>query len=392
MTTVSVIIPCHNHADYLPDAIRSALQQQGPPAQIIVVDDGSSDDTRSVATSFEPAIRYVFQENRGLPAARNTGLAQATGEAVVFLDADDLLEPGYITAMTGVLERDPGAAAVYCGFRMVDPANRPLPQTGLRPLPASALYAALLDGNFIVPPCMMIRRDALGERPFDEQLTACEDWDVWLRLAHVTRVASLDAVLVRYRIRPGSMSGDATRMLANRLAVLEKHVGAPDDPASARPTARAHRDTALEYVQAGRMDEAATCLHTAVLLDPLVLDELETFYELALWNQPKGLRGDFATAPDPAAVEPQLFALLDRLLAGPSLPDGTRALRPRTYALAYRALGLISYGRRDLAAARRYFGRSLAAAPGQFADPAVVRVVARSLLPATLLPKAKERD
>ncbi len=100
---ISVIIPCYNHGAYLPEAFASIWQQDYPAVEIVVVDDGSTDTTREVAQHY-PAVKYVYQANQGLSAARNTGLTHSTGQYLVFLDADDWLLPGALTTNARYLQ------------------------------------------------------------------------------------------------------------------------------------------------------------------------------------------------------------------------------------------------------------------------------------------------
>src|SRR5262247_1452486 len=118
-STVSVVIPCFNQGDFLGDAITSAMTQDGVLAEIIVVDDGSTDDTREVAAAF-PDARYIHQENAGLSAAPDTGLSVATGEFVVFLDSDDRLLPGALAAGVAALSQHPEAALAYGRYVNID--------------------------------------------------------------------------------------------------------------------------------------------------------------------------------------------------------------------------------------------------------------------------------
>ena len=108
---VSVVIPCFNHGRFLPEAIESVLAQTYPWIEILVVDDGSTDNTREVAAQY-PHVRYVYQHNQGLSAARNTGIRHSTGDFLVFLDADDLLYPGAIACNVGYMQEQQDAAFV----------------------------------------------------------------------------------------------------------------------------------------------------------------------------------------------------------------------------------------------------------------------------------------
>src|SRR3954454_11041164 len=120
--TVSIVIPCHNQARFLAEAIDSALEQTHPPAEVIVVDDGSTDGTRAVVAG-RPDVTYIAQANAGLGAARNTGWRAAGGACVVFLDADDRLLPHALSAGLACLDRYP--RAVFCAghYDLVDDAG-----------------------------------------------------------------------------------------------------------------------------------------------------------------------------------------------------------------------------------------------------------------------------
>ena len=153
----SVIIPNYNHAQYLGDAIQSVLDQTYRNFEIIVVDDGSTDNSREVVAGFGDQVNYIWQENRGLSAARNTGIRRAKGTYIGLLDADDMYEPDFLSTLVSELETDPHAAGIYCGYRFVDHLNHPLPQIESRSIPDDRLFEALVDGNFLVPESMLRR-------------------------------------------------------------------------------------------------------------------------------------------------------------------------------------------------------------------------------------------
>ncbi|MEM4724269.1 MAG: glycosyltransferase family A protein, partial [Candidatus Hadarchaeum sp.] len=113
MSSVSVIIPCYNHGHYLPCAVNSVMAQTFADWEAIIVDDGSTDNTREVAAQFtDSRVRYIYQDNRGLAAARNTGIRAAQGEYLAFLDADDEWEPTFLEACVAALSQQPALAAV----------------------------------------------------------------------------------------------------------------------------------------------------------------------------------------------------------------------------------------------------------------------------------------
>ena len=155
---VSIIIPNYNHAKYVGDAICSVLNQDYRDFEIIVVDDGSTDNSREVITKFGEQVRYIWQENQGLSAARNTGIKSAKGSVIGVLDADDMYEPAFLTTMISALRENPDADGIYCGYQFVDQLNNPLPQIEARSIPSDKLYHAMLDGNFLVPESMLVNR------------------------------------------------------------------------------------------------------------------------------------------------------------------------------------------------------------------------------------------
>jgi len=348
---VSFVIPNYNHARYLGDAIRSALAQTYPHIELIVVDDGSTDDSRSVVeywiAEHGERIRYIYQTNAGLSAARNTGVQAACGEYIALLDADDLVEQTYAERLLAALAQSPDADGVYCGFRFVDQDNQDLLRTERRTFAAEALYPALLMGNFWVPESVLVRRScytAMGE--FDPALRACEDWDVWLRFARHYRLVGIDDVLIRYRVAAGSMSSNPLRMLDNRLAVLRKHLGDPPPASGATLTHQAYGATylrsAVEYYQAGDEEGGYRCLLNGARLFPPLLLHHTTYYELACSGQTRGSEGR-PSAAEVAASEKLLRDLVRRLANDPALGPGVIAGESALRARMLWAMGLLYY-------------------------------------------------
>ena len=281
----TVVIPTYNHGQWVSGAIESVLAQDYEPIEIIVVDDGSSDGTRQVVERFGEAVRYVWQENRGLSAARNTGIQLAAGEYIGVLDADDFYESNFMSVLVSRLNARPDAEAIYCGYRFVDAQNRPLPQVESRDVAPAALFQTLAEGNFLVPEAILVRRRcyaAVG--PFDESLRAIEDMDMWLRISRDHTVIGCSEILTRHRVLPVSMSTDPERQCVNRLKVITKLFGAvPDDPAtmpeaSRRAHARARLTATVEHLQCSREARARELFVEMVRICPTLLLELDTFY------------------------------------------------------------------------------------------------------------------
>lgn len=158
---VSVVIPCYRQAHFLPEAIESVLRQSYPRREIIVVDDGSPDETAEVAARY-PGVRCVRQPNRGLAAARNRGLAEARGEFVVFLDADDRLLPDALQVGVEAFAAHPECAFVYGRLQPIGPDGSPLPLRPQRTVERDHC-AELLREDFIWSPGAVLYRRAVVE-------------------------------------------------------------------------------------------------------------------------------------------------------------------------------------------------------------------------------------
>ena len=360
---VSVIIPNYNHAQYVGDAIWSVLTQEYRNFEIIVVDDGSTDNSREVIAQFGDKVQYIHQKNAGLSAARNTGIKASKGVLIGVLDADDMYESIFLSTLVAALQENPDADGVYCGYQFVDHKNNLLPQIEARPVDHDKLYDALLDGNFFVPESIFLRRyvyDNIGL--FDETLRACEDWDVWLRVTKKYKIVHSPNILTRHRILPGSMSTDPQRMLTYRLAVLKKHVG--DEPVgngssvAHRAYGRAYLGSCVEYLQYGNTDRAYECFQKLANIYPVLLTELDTFYQLGCGDQPKGSMGDLASLNVKRNSVP-LLLMMTSLFSDSRTGKDVRLLERAASAKAYFALGMLAYGTREFRESRWFFARAV---------------------------------
>ena len=226
--TVGVVITTFDDAHFLAEALGSVAGQTRRADAVIVVDDGSRDDPSACVAPF-PGVRLIRQENRGLAAARNTGLAALDTTYVVFLDADDRLTRRAIACGLAAFERAPGCGFVYGGHRYID---REGAETGSRyDPPGDEPYLKLLRGNFIaMHGTVMYRRAALLEAGrFDETLRRCEDYDVYLRMTRRFPVAGYADRIAEYRLHGANMSTAHEAMLESALAVHDRYRPAPDD-------------------------------------------------------------------------------------------------------------------------------------------------------------------
>jgi len=218
---VSVIIPCYNYSHFLAEAIDSVLRQTHLATEIVVVDDGSVDDTRAVAARY-PRVRYIYQHNQGLAAARNTGIENSTGTYITFLDADDWLFPDALAVNVQYLEQSQ-PAAFSAGWHTAVEANG-FRREVMNSASPNAYLGLLARGNYIAMiAAVMFRRAILADFRFDTSLANCEDYDLFLRIARHHPVVQHQTPLAAYRFHDSAMSAHIPSMLVGALAVLGRH-------------------------------------------------------------------------------------------------------------------------------------------------------------------------
>jgi glycosyltransferase involved in cell wall biosynthesis len=221
--TLAVIIPVFNQARFLADAIMSVLAQTRPANQIIVVDDGSTDDPAGVVAQF-PTVRLIRTENRGPSAARNTGLRNCTASYVVFCDADDRLLPTALETGLACMAANPNCAFVHGGYRGISEDGRPLGGEQYTPIGEYPHLTLLLKGNNIGIMTALFRRDCLlAVNGFDESLRRGEDDDLYFRIVQKYAIASHPEVVGEYRRHSQNVSNDPSAGLKAALHVLDLH-------------------------------------------------------------------------------------------------------------------------------------------------------------------------
>jgi glycosyltransferase involved in cell wall biosynthesis len=225
---VSVVMATYNRAAYIADAIRSVQSQEYNNVEIIVADDGSTDNTPEIMPQFGPSVTYLQLPHRGQPAAtRNAALEMAKGEYVAFLDSDDLFLSGRLVKQVSALIEDADAGLAYSnGYFFRDHPGQPTGHVldGL-PTPSGEAFPDLLRGNFLAPPVVLIRRscvDAVGT--FDErpEFFAVEDYDLWLRLAARFPLIYVPGDVAAIRRHGESISRDGAVLRTGVIQVLAK--------------------------------------------------------------------------------------------------------------------------------------------------------------------------
>ena len=241
---VSVIVPAYNVAPYLAETLDSVLAQTRSDYEIIVVNDGSTDETAQVAESyrerFAGKLVYVWQENRGLAAARNTAIRTARGQYIALLDGDDVWMPTYLEILLGMLEADPSLDVVFPNalfwgspkhtgrdFQAVFPPNPPFTVEKILGRESSVFGLATLHRDLV-----------MAVDGYDETLRSSEDFDLWLRLLkRGCRFGYTTETLVQYRYRANSLSNTGITHYQNKIKVLAKLLKAPDLSPSERMAA-----------------------------------------------------------------------------------------------------------------------------------------------------------
>lgn len=218
--TISVIIPAFNSAALVTQAVDSALAQTLPPNQIIVVDDGSTDDTRARLASYSDRIQYFHQPNRGVASARNTGLAHASGDLIAFLDADDVWHPRKLELQQAALSASP--EIILLGSQTFAWPGMPLPVGGENKLSRIKWHDLAVKNRFVTSSIVAFRATIERAGGFDSALQGPEDHDLWLRIAEEGAVANLEQPLTGYRDIAGSLSRQAPIMRAGMRRILAK--------------------------------------------------------------------------------------------------------------------------------------------------------------------------
>src|SRR5689334_15001816 len=222
---VSIVIPSYNRAHCIADAIRSALAQDWPNIEVIIADDGSSDDTEGAVRALdEPRVRYVRKVNGGCSSARNFGAAHASGKYVAYLDSDDTWEKTWLRDAVGIMEKDAGIGAVYSSLEHIDKNGKAV---GVMDLTLGGRYAEA-DVPYVLMRCMGMLGSNIIARPeivksiggWDEGFPTSGDLDFGLRLATATRVALFATPYVKLVETAGSLSKKVNS--GNRLRVLAK--------------------------------------------------------------------------------------------------------------------------------------------------------------------------
>ncbi|MCC7355148.1 MAG: glycosyltransferase [Anaerolineae bacterium] len=321
---MSVIVPTYNRADLIPYTIDSVLSQTTSDWELIVVDDGSTDDTAAVVKRYQDQdarVHYVRQENAGVSAARNRGVANSTGEYLCFLDSDDELLPQKVAQQAGYLDSHQSIGLVASGHLLIDREGQPLAQAlPWRSYPRLDL-ATLASTCPMVPHAVLLRRSwFVRVGGFATSLSGAADHDLWLRLAYAgCTMEWTPEILCRYRLHGSNMIGDASKQERDHLVRLNHFYSQADLPPEvqegrARAYGLAYLAGAARKYGIGQSQAASQSLEKAIALLPDLMEGEYPFLASAL----------VAWAVNPVTGDPATF--MARVLD--NLPDSASRLRP----------------------------------------------------------------
>jgi glycosyltransferase involved in cell wall biosynthesis len=373
MPQVSVIIPSYNQARFVGATVESVLAQTYPDVEVIVVDDGSTDDTQAVLAAYRERIRYIYQENKGLAGARNTGFLASHGDYLLFLDSDDLIYPDKLARHVSFLEAEPDFGLVYSAWQQIDEdGTRVLGE--VRPNKQGQLLKELLRRSFFFFASAAVMRRECLERVglFDESLRWSEDADMWLRLARAGYAFGyLDQPLLQYRIHANSMTATISpEQVQGWLTSLDKFFAAPDLPDDIRALEREahsflHLETAGRYYRVGAIERAQHHLRQAIRTCPSLDEEW-----LLEWIA--------GTALDPRTHSPEQFIdlVFDNLI-----PEAVilGLLRCRAHGRYHTAVAFSAYHSRDFKRVREHILLALRGDPSIIRNRGFIRIAMQSL-------------
>jgi glycosyltransferase involved in cell wall biosynthesis len=385
----SVVIPTYNQAQFLGDAVDSVLAQTFKDYELILVNDGSTDNTEDVGKRYGEKIRYLHQENQGLAGARNSGVYAAEGQYVAFLDSDDIWDPTFLESMLQSIEKNFDSAVFYCGIRYIDKDKNQLPQRGgLEVASEENLLQQLLRANFIIPSATVIKRSVLLELDgFDINFRRLQDYELWIRLLRsgYSFTALKDQYLVSYRVHGNNLSTDPVGAQQAAKLLINKHFGADDGHWTMWSAEKRlaygglYRFCLLNSIQRQNdWQSGVVFLYRSLVADPSLAVDVDLFYELALGSQPVGYRGTDCQL-DLEQNAKHIETLLADLFVLAEEHD-IQENRSVIYGSAFKAIGMAAYNTGKFALCRKYLRLALRHQPGLVRERWIVNLFVKTFM------------
>jgi len=280
---ISVIIPTHNRAAYLKEAIGGVLSQTIKGFEIIVVDDGSTDNTKEVVASYKDKVRYIFQKNSERAVARNNGILQAKGDYIAFLDSDDIWLPEHLQACLRAFHNAPkGTGLAFSGSYLMDKKGKIISKIGLSPANGDVLkkiVSRFSSGGCNSSSCL-VKKDIFDKAGYfneDKDLSISgEDWEMWARLAAHTKFVSTNSYTVKIRFHQEASRRQVDRMAFSMAKALDTVYANPEISAKIMEVRRQAYSSlnaviAINYYASGDMKNARRYLRKSLQHNPLSL-------------------------------------------------------------------------------------------------------------------------
>ena len=284
MSKVSIIIPTFNRSDYITTALDSVLAQTYKDYEIIIIDDGSSDDTKEVLKPYQDNIHYFYHDNKGIPATRNKGIREATGDFIAFLDSDDYWLPEKLERQIECFCKNSHYGMVATRCSSITPDGRLRKKN--RPGKSGWVLIDLFKANFIRTSSAMIKKECFEKVGlFDESLPECEEYDLWLRITRKYPIGFINEPLAVYTDNPKGISTDSLAGRLQRLKVLEKdYLKECIPPALYRKRlASNYHYVGRHYLNQGEQGKGRAYLRRSLSLNHLNLKHL-LYYTLSLFK------------------------------------------------------------------------------------------------------------
>ena len=368
---VSVIIPAYNQASFLTEAVESVLAQTYHDFEIIVVNDGSTDDTPQVARQFGDTLCYIYQTNQGLAAARNTGIRNARADIIALLDADDIWEPDFLEKMIQLLSVHPQAGGAYCGFQYINAQGNIVGKPSLNVVPPELFRQTLIfKGNWLAA-CAVVFRRQLAEEVglFDESLQALEDADLWIRLSAARPFIGLPEALVKYRQHDRNMSKDPERMVTADYLLRVKMFGPPEGEPTSWPELKRQAYAGVfvggmnRYLAYGNLEKSADYFQRLIEISPSLALDMGVWRGLARAHHPIEYQFDPDVPLDWTLAQKDIMNFLGELTKQALSSISLQKRLQRIKASAFLALADESVRANDLGRALVWLGRALVGSP-----------------------------
>ena len=225
---VSVIIPTYNSKAFIPSSVGSAINQTYPNIEILIIDDGSTDNTEEIVEQLPGSVRYIRQANSGPSAARNRGIRESCGKYIAFLDVDDAWKASKVAEQVHLFENSDDLSIVATGYERCDTELLPIEIVSINPLPKGKgiiPFRLLLEKNQLLTSSIMTKKEALDTCGlFNEQIQFGEDWDLWVRIAQLGAIGYISPPLCKYRAHGAGLTGKLNnKNMSDWLEVIEKN-------------------------------------------------------------------------------------------------------------------------------------------------------------------------